>query len=363
MTILIRFLIKTISIIISATILLAYLSPYIYPKPYWQFSLLGLGLPWLLLSVFLLLLLNGAMRHYAVMLWLVAVLLLGLPQISAIMQPPKFAATTTHKAIKVLNYNIFGLSVLKFNNLTEADFIKFVGEQNADIACFQEIHNAFDFQTKIKKAGHFPYMFEQGQLRAIYSKFPIIGGGVIDSLCFPEYGKIRLKNFKATGNGCTYADVLIQNDTVRVYNLQLQSNQISTTANNLRYNGGVKKLKRRQGWADIKHMFGLFRHEVQLRAEQADKVHQHILASKRNVIVCGDFNDTPASYTYHAMQQGLQDAFREAGSGLGFTYGGSVPSLRIDYILTSDAFDIQHFYIPKVNFSDHYPVVMSVKLR
>ena len=75
------------------------------------------------------------------------------------------------------------------------------------------------------------------------------------------------------------------------------------------------------------------------------------------VIVAGDFNDTPVSYTYRVMRRGLNDAFVEAGYGAGFTYSGKYPPNRIDYILYSDGIDCIDFDIVKVRYSDHYPVI------
>jgi endonuclease/exonuclease/phosphatase family metal-dependent hydrolase len=82
------------------------------------------------------------------------------------------------------------------------------------------------------------------------------------------------------------------------------------------------------------------------------------------VVVCGDFNDTPNSYTYHQISKGLNDAFREAGSGIGTTYVGKIPFLRIDYILYSkERFDPLYFKVIRKNLSDHYPVVSTLKIK
>ena len=93
------------------------------------------------------------------------------------------------------------------------------------------------------------------------------------------------------------------------------------------------------------------------RAYQVDMLSEHIESSNYPVIVCGDFNDTPVSYTYRKLKSGLKDAFITAGTGLGTTYRGLVPYMRIDYIMHSGEFRAKHFQIRKVEWSDHYPVV------
>jgi endonuclease/exonuclease/phosphatase family metal-dependent hydrolase len=74
------------------------------------------------------------------------------------------------------------------------------------------------------------------------------------------------------------------------------------------------------------------------------------------VIVCGDFNDTPNSYVYHKLADGMTDAFMESGAGFGNTYLGKVPSFRIDYIFHDATFHSRNFRRESVRFSDHFPV-------
>ena len=81
------------------------------------------------------------------------------------------------------------------------------------------------------------------------------------------------------------------------------------------------------------------------------------------VLVVGDFNDTPQSYTYAQIADNLQDAFAKKGFGLGITYGGIVPALRIDYILASPSLPILSHRIFKKEYSDHYPIVAELGIE
>ena len=99
-----------------------------------------------------------------------------------------------------------------------------------------------------------------------------------------------------------------------------------------------------------------------IRANQVDILKRNIDHSPYPVIICGDFNDTPASYTYHEMTAGFHDSFCKAGTGfLGSTYAGNFPSFRIDYILYDDAFTASNYSKNSINFSDHYPVQVFLK--
>jgi endonuclease/exonuclease/phosphatase (EEP) superfamily protein YafD len=77
------------------------------------------------------------------------------------------------------------------------------------------------------------------------------------------------------------------------------------------------------------------------------------------IILCGDFNDTPTSFTYKQLSEGLNDSFANAGLGIGQTYNGKFPALRIDYILYSPELEIVNFKTSEVSLSDHYPIISA----
>ena len=81
------------------------------------------------------------------------------------------------------------------------------------------------------------------------------------------------------------------------------------------------------------------------------------------VIVCGDFNETPQSYVYKTISKDLNDTFREKGSGIGSTYAGKIPALRIDYILSDKKFRVLSNRILKKAYSDHYPVLSAISIN
>jgi endonuclease/exonuclease/phosphatase family metal-dependent hydrolase len=93
-----------------------------------------------------------------------------------------------------------------------------------------------------------------------------------------------------------------------------------------------------------------------MRAHQAEAVKAQIDQSPHPVIVAGDFNDTPVSYSYRKIRKGLNDSFVKSGYGAGFTYKGNYPANRIDYILYDNNVESRYFEILKVKYSDHYPV-------
>lgn len=115
-------------------------------------------------------------------------------------------------------------------------------------------------------------------------------------------------------------DLLVGDDTIRIFNNHLHSTAI--TVHDDKYLSEHQFLTDTAGGAKIKNIFRRFRDNSMLRAAQADTIARAIAATPGCKIVCGDFNDTPMSYTYRVMAQDLDDAFRASGKGYSYTFRG-----------------------------------------
>lgn len=236
------------------------------------------------------------------------------------------------------------------------DFDKFILKEAPDIICLQEsfiMDN--EYNTSFKKfpcLANYPYVLHPtNKGLVILSKYPAITQAAIN---LSEGGEPN------NANGANYADFEWQNKTFRLIIMHLQSNSITTRTASILEN---PDLRDSENQAQAKSIIKAIRNMSYIRAKQAEMLHDFIAASPMPVIVAGDFNDTPLSYTYHQIAQDMQDAFAEKGFGLATTYAGDIPALRIDYILANDNFKILNFKTPSVSFSDHYPIVAELTWR
>ena len=155
---------------------------------------------------------------------------------------------------------------------------------------------------------------------AIYSRYPIIKAQRVDTM----------KNF-------VWADIALREDTIRVYNSHLHSTEIRKA--DVVYLEEHQYLEDETPENEMKSMLSRLTENNIVRASQVDTLVQMVATSPYPVVVCGDFNDTPVSYTIRKMTHNLDDVFRKVGRGFSHTYRGFFNMLRIDYVMCSEEFE------------------------
>lgn len=249
--------------------------------------------------------------------------------------------------IKVVSFNLqnfYGIESGKSQSDRIEPILDYLESLNADIICLQEANlTGLTFESFKKKynALELPNygMLLRNQL--IMSKFPIINHNI--------------HRFNSSGNQVSIVDLSINEDTVRIFNCHLQSYHFSqqdiSFIDSLSFDNKGKKI------SDLSPYTEKLQVGFKQRAAQSNLLKEMIDDWDGYLIVCGDFNDTPVSYTYKTVKgDKLADAFVESGFGIGNTYRGKLPSFRIDYILHSKNLKASCFEIGDINYSDHYPI-------
>lgn len=225
---------------------------------------------------------------------------------------------------------------------------KFYKNASAEILCFQEWHNGSPIKSIQDSIGKYYHSTETSVPNPwpIFTKYPILNSGELRS--------------KAKGNGCTWADIALPKDTIRVYNVHLASNRISEQTESIMNN---PNLKSKNLWTKIKRIFYRYRSSARIRADQAEDILAHTSRSPFPFIVAGDFNDIPSSFVYRILASRMEDAFVQSANGMAYTYAGKLPFLHIDQILMSPHLLASNTYVSRVKYSDHFPVIADIFIK
>jgi endonuclease/exonuclease/phosphatase family metal-dependent hydrolase len=217
------------------------------------------------------------------------------------------------------------------------------GEHPLDFMCLQEVtdEHLASLKTSSDLAYHY---FHKG--KAVLSKYPIIDQGNIQ--------------FDQSVNGCIWIDVTCRQKTLRIYNLHLKSNQVTREAETVLDDINTN---RTQALVNIQRMVLNYQKNSVTRMDQVQRILEDIRMVHHPMILAGDFNDTPFSFTYQQFSNQLVDQFKKKGLGIGSTYAGALPGLKIDYIFADEIFEPVDHMILKTAISDHFPVLSTMKLK
>jgi endonuclease/exonuclease/phosphatase family metal-dependent hydrolase len=331
------------NLVLSILTLISYLAPFVDPNSTWVLSFFGLAYPYFLLGNFIFIILwisRGSKNAFLS----IIVVLIGFHYIRETFVWKK-PGEKSERGVKILSYNLNQGYYLYEKKIGKGELENYLIEKDPDICLLQEINTSY-IQEEIKGLKTLGYKLKLADMgTGIYSKYPFIKKGIID--------------FTMTTNSCVWGDLKVGGDTLRVYSVHFKSNQISKQAEDF---VAVMEKENKIESKNVKSILRNYKNNVQIRAEQVKKVKDHILKSPHPVIIGGDFNDPPVSYTYREFNDFLQDAFKERGLGFGISYLGVIPFLRIDYLFVSKGIKILEFNTDSKKYSDHYPIEAKVKI-
>jgi endonuclease/exonuclease/phosphatase family metal-dependent hydrolase len=357
-----QLLLKSCSVISALALLIAYLAPFIHPNTLGFIPFFGLGYPIIISIFFVFMVLQAFLNKWWAAIMFV-IFIAGFNLHSRVFSlgsgdSPERSETT----LKVMSYNVH-LFDRHNSNPADADqtrrkILRYLKHEAPDVICFQEFYHQDDptgFSTKdtlldildirdyqerytLKSSGHQYYGI------ALFSKYPIV-----------EKGEVHFSSASNTSNFAIYSDIAVKEDTIRFYNLHLQSIRLSSKEK--------AALSNETSDEGLKTALSKIMQAFPERADQANRLIQHIGNSRYPVVVCGDFNDTPLSYSYQRFSNILTDAFTNSSKGIGKTYAGKIPAGRIDYIFHSATLGSFDFNIQKEALSDHYAIGCNIFVK
>ena len=363
------FRLKTILIVSSilsiAALLLSYLSVFVHPETIRLLPLFGLGYIIIAGIHIVLFLIWIFVKSKVWMLIMFGVFLLGgnlhFRSVSIGWDDEN---TLKSKEYKVLSYNVrlfdvYNADPKKAKENKESIF-NFLESSKADVYCFQEFYHqegSEDYNTKDLLSTRLKTPYNHVRLSVSDYKKQSFGVAIFSKHEIVSQGEVSFDEVEKTFNYCIYVDIVAKKDTVRIYNVHLQSIHFQKD------DYALFNEENPQAASENSQAFKLLNKVLDaypIRAQQAMKLTEHMKKSPYPIIVCGDFNDAPMSYTYNQFHRFLTDAFLSTSFGIGRTYAGKVPAGRIDYIFYDESMGSRNFVIQEEKLSDHYAISCSI---
>lgn len=335
-------------------------SVYIDPKLFRWAALCGLAFPIFLLGsvgLWLLCLLFAARRTW--IMGLFGILLCAQPIFTYFPFHPfvdNDSITADPDQIRVVSYNtlFFGREMDQQDEL-----MRYLINTRANIICFQEGEVIPQNIEKIKKrfaetsTPYVEYNADHDEAVGIISAYPILEQKVLSY--FPGNAVVAYRLQHPRGEilvvNCHFRSNLLSGSTLKGYTNMMH---------------GKSEQEEGSAWQNTKQLVSKISHSAQDRATMVADVEQYLQEhSHLPIILCGDFNDSPISFTrYRIASFGLTDAFRTAGHGAGFTYRRNAIRVRIDHIFCSRDFQpIQAKIDATAPYSDHQPISATLLWR
>lgn len=341
-------ILSRINAFVALLLLLSYLSPHLPADVFWPISMLGLAYPAFLLLNLIFTVFWLVFRSRFILISLVSVLIGWNHVGNHINILPESKKPVPDSSFMVMSYNVQSGSGNK--HLTSRNEVFHIIEKaNADVLLFQELYfspakfktysQSYPGMKNIKAVNH-----HNGSNLLSASRFPSLKKGFLSS----EGGVFAL-----------FTDLVIHDDTLRFYNIQLASNYLDEEKSIFDQGFQINDPESQKQASSI---IRKLRRGYQSRTAEVEILTSHIQDSPFPVILGGDFNDTPMSYAYHQIKKtGLTDSFKKSNkAGMSNTHNENLPPIRIDYILHDKKYKTGAYNRLSESASDHFPVTAII---
>lgn len=343
------------NIVTIVLMLLVGYSDRINPAGHYYLGIIGLAFPAFLMLNMGFLILWVMIKPRAVLIPILGYLLCYGP--IHIYMPLNLKKEVPKDAIKVISYNVWLFAGWETPPGTDNAILSYLRKQNADILCLQEAATNELGKNRVDAVLDPLYQYKDtaciGNCNSLtlYSKFPILAREHI--------------NYPSAGNMSMAYQLKIGRDTVIVVNNHLESVGFSQEEKEQFRTFTKGELKGEKAQKEPALIIKKLATATQKRAVQADAVARYVSKHKgRSIILCGDFNDSPISYTRHKIAENLTDCYVETGNGPGISYHHSRFWVRIDNIMCSSDWQPYACKVDNsIKMSDHYPVVCWLKKK
>lgn len=329
-------------------LLFSYLSPYLPADAFWPVGLLGLAYPAFLIINIVFVLFWLALRSRFLVLSLAVIFIGWNPIGDHIRIFPNADNRSPDHSFRIMTYNVQSAAGNK-HLTSRADVFHIINKANADVLLFQELHLSPEkFHSYSQSYPHLQEAkvvnYHEGSNLLTVSRFSVLNKGFLSG---------------GEGTFALFTDLLVYNDTLRIYNIQLASNYLDKEKSI--FDQGFH-LNDSESQKQASSIIRKLKRGYQTRTDEVQILTTHIEDSPHPVLLGGDLNDTPMSYAYRQIRNtGLEDGFKKyTKSGMSNTHNENLPPIRIDYILYDEEYKTWSYHRISESASDHFPVVAKM---
>ncbi len=353
----IKYIVFATNVIMIGLLLSSYLAWTVSPLKTNLFSYIGLAFAIILIINILYLILWIFTKKWGLALISFAALVISSKPILTFFPLNISQKEVPENSIQLLTYNVQSFENENLKESIEHPLLDYIAGADADIVCLQEY--------MVSKTGQ--SLISQRDVNRILNKYPHRSVTALESSSkyhiwgLAIFSKFPIENtheiiFEDSYNGVAVYTLNVNGEKYAVANVHLESNQITQEDKKL-YNDFIQnseEVNLEDVTTNIRTRLG---RGYRMRAAQVEKIKNYLdRIEVDKIIICGDFNDTPISYSYNRLKEGLSDAYASNGFGPGVTYHEDFFWFRIDYILHSKNLKPYRTQVDKIKYSDHYPV-------
>lgn len=248
--------------------------------------------------------------------------------------------------LTIISYNVGQVKEEEQYN----ELLRFLKITDADIVCLQELNTTIFTTHKSWLDSTSYYILKSGSL-GILSRLPILGDSI--HIDYPTRSNHSLACWLDYGG-----------DSLLLVNNHLESNKLSPEEKD-DYTNAIIDPNRQAIKSSSRVLLSKLSEAASYRGPQVDTICSFTdRYAGHDVILCGDLNETPISYTYQQLAKRLTSAYRERGNGPGFTYTRRSFPVRIDHLFFSEGWTCTSCSIDRtISASDHYPVIVRLRKK
>ena len=273
---------------------------------------------------------------------------------------------TPENGLRVMTFNVMNFGPYNPSNHTPSLSMRYILDQDVDVVLLQEgsqernylrLSNVEMMAQELERK--YPYHSDGRHDLMILSKYPYTV--INDTILKSRPGTKRRGDPEYQYYARGYDLELPNGRQLRIVNLHLHSMGLNDSDRELYMDITKNKIDSEDEFRKIKSsLYNKISATLKFHAHEARVVRDFIDRGPANVIVCGDFNDTPASYCYRTVRgSDMSDAFVDCGFGLKHTYHDNRLYFKIDHIIYRGDLEAVAWHRDKAGDSDHYPQVAT----